>query len=204
MRSSRHRRYQLDVGIRSCGGLHHFAGFGRQDALLVVGANVPYPRESRWASPLRGRAGGCAEAPHCGSSPSRAAIPDARSCELANSHDCGLDLADLETQPHAPAVRARAQRPFHRACHFHPPASSLQPSPNSFRRLGSENTTRVLASQDGMDPRMNDVRFGKTRLRERTNPALEWAFLGSRAAFHDQPARGSLRKRATSSASPAR
>src|SRR6478752_9521669 len=40
--------------------------------------------------------------------------------------------------------------------------------------------------------------------RERTSPALEWAFLGSGAAFHDQPARGSLRKRATSSASPAR
>ena len=39
---------------------------------------------------------------------------------------------------------------------------------------------------------------------ERTSPALEWAFLGSGAAFYDQPARGSLRKRATSSASPAR
>jgi hypothetical protein len=39
---------------------------------------------------------------------------------------------------------------------------------------------------------------------ERTSPALERAFLGSGAAFHDQPARGSLRERATSSASPAR
>jgi hypothetical protein len=46
------------------------------------------------------------------------------------------------------------------------------------------------------------VRLGRPCFRRRTNPALEWAFLGSGAAFYDQPARGSLRKRATSSASP--
>ena len=44
--------------------------------------------------------------------------------------------------------------------------------------------------------------FADPRFRGRTSPALEWAFLGSGAAFYDQPARGSLRKRATSSASP--
>jgi len=46
--------------------------------------------------------------------------------------------------------------------------------------------------------------FADPRFRGRTSPVLEWAFLGSGAAFYDQPARGSLRERATSSASPAR
>ncbi|RTM14142.1 MAG: hypothetical protein EKK33_07065 [Bradyrhizobiaceae bacterium] len=56
----------------------------------------------------------------------------------------------------------------------------------------------------GKGPRMKNVQFGTRCFRRRTSPALEWAFLGSGAAFYDQPARGSLRKRATSSASPTR
>ncbi|AEI04703.1 hypothetical protein OCA5_pOC16701360 (plasmid) [Afipia carboxidovorans OM5] len=63
---------------------------------------------------------------------------------------------------------------------------------------------RKHADQGGVDLRTSDVQFGSPCFRERTNPALKWAFLGPATAFHDQPARGSLRKRATSPASPAR
>jgi hypothetical protein len=85
-------------------------------------------RESNWASPLRGRAAGCAEAPHAGLPPrgrpsltqDRASLPTATTARPI------WQILKLSSTPFR---RALARRRFHRACRFQPTASSSQPSP---------------------------------------------------------------------------
>ena len=161
------------------------------------------------ASPVRGRGGGCAEAPLAG---------------LPPHGPPSLTQSAAEVAP----TGATATRAGSSACIFvsgrcsfrctedgRSPSQSLsfpcgaihfvhidQQSSSTSRRTDTPCSFMSIMVAQTCGRKMCD--FADPRFRGRTSPALEWAFLGSGAAFYDQPARGSLRERATSSASPAR
>jgi len=160
-------------------------------------------------SPVRGRAGGCAEAPLAGLPPhgprsltqSAAEVaPTGATATRAGSSTCIFVSGRVLLK----CVQKRTDALLRRTCRFHAAQSTSYTSTNSLRRLRGERTPLfVHVDHGGTDLRTQDARFRRPTLPGK-DPALEWAFLGSGAAFYDQPARGSLRERATSSASPAR
>jgi hypothetical protein len=161
------------------------------------------------ASPVRGRGGGCAEAPLAGLPPhgppsltqSAAEVaPTGATATRAGSSACIF-------------VSGRCSLSVYRSgrtLSFAEPVVSMRRNPLRTHRQSSSTSRRtdtpcsfmsIMVAQS-CGRKMCD--FADPRFRGRTSPVLEWAFLGSGAAFYDQPARGSLRERATSSASPAR
>jgi len=161
------------------------------------------------ASPVRGRGGGCAEAPLAGLPPhgppsltqSAAEVaPTGATATRAGSSACIF-------------VSGRCSLSVYRSgrtLSFAEPVVSMRRNPLRTHRP----TVFVYFEANGHPCSFMSIMVAQTcgrKMRDFADPrfpgkdpALEWAFLGSGAAFYDQPARGSLRERATSSASPAR
>ena len=180
--------------------------------MLAAGVKFDDEQEDQMGvreSPVRGRAGGCAEAPLAGLPPhgprsltqSAAEVaPTGATATRAGSSACIF-------------VSGRCSLSVYRSgrtLSFAEPVVSMRRNPLRTHRQSSSTSRRTDTPCSFMSIRVTQTCgrkmcvFADPRFRGRTSPALEWAFLGSGAAFHDQPARGSLRERATSSASPAR
>jgi len=180
--------------------------------MLAAGVKLTTNKRTKMGvreSPVRGRAGGCAEAPLAGSSPSRAAIPDAkRGRGRAHGRNC---YSSRQQHMHI-RFRTCSLSVYRsgRTLSFAEPVVSMRRNPLRTHRptvfvdfKANGHPSFVHVDHGGTDLRTQNLRFRRPTLPGK-EPALEWAFLGSGAAFYDQPARGSLRERATSSASPAR
>jgi hypothetical protein len=180
--------------------------------MLAAGVKLTTNKRTKMGvreSPVRGRAGGCAEAPLAGSSPSRAAIPDAkRGRGRAHGRNC---YSSRQQHMHI-RFRTCSLSVYRsgRTLSFAEPVVSMRRNPLRTHRptvfvdfKANGHPLFVHVDHGGTDLRTQNLRFRRPTLPGK-EPALEWAFLGSGAAFYDQPARGSLRERATSSASPAR
>ena len=161
------------------------------------------------ASPVRGRGGGCAEAPLAGLPPhgppsltqSAAEVaPTGATATRAGSSACIFVSGRCSLSVYRSGRSPSQSLSFPcGAIHF---VHIDQQSSSTSRR--TDTPCSFMSIRVAQTCRTQNVRFRRPTLPGRTSPALEWAFLGSGAAFHDQPARGSLRERATSSASPAR
>ena len=131
-----------------------------------------------------GRAGGCAEAPRAGLPP--------------------YGLPSLTRNSRSRRTRQLPSQRKLRRIRGGPFAEQTSGGQIHFRSRQVDGGCSRCQSNQNCIHSTKDVRPGSPCFSVMADPALEWAFLGSVAAFHDQPARGSLRKRATSSASPTR
>ena len=196
-------------GSGSLADLRRLHQFGPQDVPLTVVAHAPIICVCGFVERAIGR-------PPCGAGlaaalkPPRAGLPPRGRPSLTQDRTrlpiatTAHPISQISKLSSTPLCRAQARRRFTEL------VISIRPHP-----VRSHRQTAFADSEVKTPPLLKLIRTAWTRertmcgsarpgFRERTNPALEWAFLGSSAAFHDQPARGSLRKRATSSASPAR
>lgn len=161
-------------------------------------------------SPVRRRGGGCAEAP-------LAALPPHGPPSLTQSAAEVAPTGATATRAGSSAcifVSGRCSLSVYRSgrtLSFAEPVVSMRRNPLRTHRPtvfvdfeANGHPLFVHVDHGGTDLQDAKCAISQTHASGRTSPALEWAFLGSGAAFHDQPARGSLRERATSSASPAR
>jgi hypothetical protein len=178
---------------------------------LQLWLNLRRTREPRWESgrrPRGGRAGGCAEAPLAGLPPYGPPSLTQSASEVAHRRNCCSSRQQLMHNRFrtVPFQVHRSGRSPSQSLSF--PCGAIhfvhidQQSSSTSRRADTPCSFMSIRVAQTCGRKMCD--FADPRFRGRTSPALEWAFLGSGAAFHDQPARGSLRERATSSASPAR
>jgi hypothetical protein len=132
--------------------------------MLAAGVKLTTNKRTKMGvreSPVRGRAGGCAEAPLAGSSPSRAAIPDAkrgrgrahrRNCYSQQRMHIRFRTVLLK------CVQKRTDALLRRTCRFHAAQSTSYTSTNSLRRLQGERTPLVRSCRSWWH-RLADAKF---------------------------------------------
>jgi len=178
--------------------------------MLAAGVKLTTNKRTKMGvreSPVRGRAGGCAEAPLAGLPPHGPRSLTQSAAEVAPTG------ATATRSSACIFVSGRCSLSVYRSgrtLSFAEPVVSMRRNPLRTHRptvfvdfKANGHSSFVHVDHGGTDLRTQNLRFRRPTLPGK-EPALEWAFLGSGAAFYDQPARGSLRERATSSASPAR